>query len=73
MSTKNTKKSVTEEELTTIKNKLEHEGMEKAKNMLKSGNMTEKKIMDILNEGGKKFEEQIGRKMNYGEMREMYG
>ena len=29
--------------------------------------------MDILNEGGKKFEEQIGRKMNYGEMREMYG
>ena len=72
MESKNTK-PVTEEELTTIKNKLEHEGMEKAKNMLKSGNMTEKKIMDILNEGGKKFEEQTGRKMTYGEMREMYG
>lgn len=72
METKNTK-TVTEEELTTIKNKLENEGMEKAKNMLTSGNMTEKKIKDILNECAKRFEEQTGRPMTYGEMREMYG
>jgi hypothetical protein len=72
MEKKNTK-PVTEEELTTIKNKLESEGMEKAKNILKSGNMTEKKIKDVLAEGAKQFEEQTGRKMTYGEMREMYG
>ncbi len=72
MSSKNTK-SVTEEELTNIKNKLEIEGMKKTKNMLVSGDITEKKINDILNEGAKKFEEETGRKMTYGEMREMYG
>jgi len=72
MSSKNTK-SVTEEELTNIKNKLEIEGMKKTKNVLVSGDITEKKINDILNEGAKKFEEETGRKMTYGEMREMYG
>lgn len=69
MSTKNTK-SVTEEELTKIKNKLEIEGMEKAKNMLI---ITEKNIKEILTEGAKQFEQQTGREMSYGEMREMYG
>ena len=72
MSSNNTK-SVTEEEITKIKNKLEIEGTEKTKNILLSGNITEKKITDILNEGAKKFEEETGRKMTYGEMREMYG
>jgi hypothetical protein len=72
MSTKNTK-SVTEEELTKIKNKLEIEGMEKTKNILMSGNITENKIKDVLNEGAKQFEQQTGRQMTYGEMREMYG
>ena len=73
MSTKNTKKSVTEEELNKIKNKLENEGMEKSKNMLVSGTITETNIKDILTEGAKQFEQQTGRKMTYGEMREMYG
>jgi hypothetical protein len=73
MSTKNTNKSVTEEELTKIKNKLEIEGMEKSKNMLISGNITEKNIKDVLSEGAKQFEQQTGRQMTYGEMREMYG
>lgn len=73
MTTKNTKKSVTEEELTKIKNKLEIEGIEKSKNMLVSGNITEKNIKEILTEGAKQFEEQTGRHMTYGEMREMYG
>ena len=72
MGSKNTK-SVTEEELTKIKNKLEIEGMEKTKNILLPGNITEQKIKDVLNEGAKQFEEQTGRKMTYGEMREMYG
>lgn len=72
MSSNNTK-SVTEEELTNIKNKLEIEGMKKTKNMLVSGDITEKKINDILSEGAKKFEEETGRKMTYGEMRDMYG
>ena len=73
MSTKNTKKSVTEEELNKIKNKLENEGMEKSKNMLVSGTITETNIKDILTEGAKQFEQQTGRQMTYGEMREMYG
>ena len=72
MSSKNTK-SVTEEELNKIKNKLEIEGMEKTKNMLVSGSITDKNINNILNEGAKRFEEETGRKMTYGEMREMYG
>ena len=72
MSTKNTK-SVTEEELTKIKNKLEVEGSYKTTDMLLSGNITEKNIKDVLSDGAKKFEEETGRKMTYGEMREMYG
>ena len=72
MSKKNTK-SVTEEELTKIKNKLEIEGSYKTTNMVLSGNITEKNIKDVLSDGAKKFEEETGRKMTYGEMREMYG
>ena len=72
MSTNNTK-SVTEEELTKIKNKLEIEGSYKTTNMVLSGNITEKNIKDVLSDGAKKFEEETGRKMTYGEMREMYG
>jgi hypothetical protein len=72
MSENNTK-SVTEEELTKIKNKLEVEGSSKTTDILLSGNVTEKKIKDVLTDGMKKFEEDTGRKMTYGEMREMYG
>jgi len=69
----NKTKSVTEEELTKIKNKLEVEGSSKTTDILLSGNVTEKKIKDVLTDGMKKFEEDTGRKMTYGEMREMYG
>jgi hypothetical protein len=72
MSENNTK-TVTEEELTKIKNKLEVEGSTKTTDILLSGNVTEKKIKDVLTDGMKKFEEETGRKMTYGEMREMYG
>ena len=30
-------------------------------------------LMDLLQKGGDDFERQMGRKMTYGEMREMYG
>jgi hypothetical protein len=30
-------------------------------------------LMDLLQKGGDEFEKQMGRKMTYGEMREMYG
>ena len=66
-------KSVTEEDLTKIKNKLEIEGSYKTTNMVLSGNITEKNIKEILSDGAKQFEEQTGRKMTYGEMRELYG
>ena len=69
----NKTKTVTEEELTKIKNKLEVEGSWKTTDILLSGNVTEKKIKDVLTDGMKKFEEYTGRKMTYGEMREMYG
>jgi len=69
----NKTKTVTEEELTKIKNKLEVEGSRKTTDILLSGNVTEKKIKDVLTDGMKKFEEETGRKMTYGEMREMYG
>ena len=69
----NKTKTVTEEELTKIKNKLEVEGSSKTTDILLSGNVTEKKIKDVLTDGMKKFEEDTGRKMTYGEMREMYG
>ena len=69
----NKTKTVTEEDLTKIKNKLEVEGSWKTTDILLSGNVTEKKIKDVLTDGMKKFEEETGRKMTYGEMREMYG
>ena len=69
----NKTKTVTEEELTKIKNKLEVEGSRKTTDILLSVNVTEKKIKDVLTDGIKKFEEETGRKMTYGEMREMYG
>ena len=30
-------------------------------------------LMDLLQKGGDEFERQMGRKMTYGEMRDMYG
>ncbi len=72
MSSKNTK-TVPEEELTKIKNKLEIEGTRNAKNIVVSGNITDQKIKDVLTDGMKKFEEETGRPMIYSELREMYG
>jgi hypothetical protein len=72
MSAKNTK-SVTEEELTKIKNKLEMEGIKKSKIMYATDTINEKNITDALASGAKQFEQQTGRPMTYSEMREMFG
>jgi hypothetical protein len=72
MSSKNTK-TVPEEELTKIKNKLEIEGTRNAKNIVVSENITDQKIKDVLTDGMKNFEEETGRPMTYSELREMYG
>ena len=53
-----------------LKKKLEAEGMEKLKN---GPIFTEKELMALMQKGGEEFKAQMGRPMNYGEMREMYG
>ena len=56
--------------------KLENEGMEKLQALKNAENgiiLTEKSLMDIMQSGGNEFEKQMGRKMTYSEMREMYG
>jgi hypothetical protein len=56
--------------------KLENEGVEKLQALKNAENgiiLTEKSLMDIMQSGGDEFEKQMGRKMTYSEMREMYG
>ena len=67
-----------EQEQTRIElmKKLENEGMEKLQALKNAENgiiFTEKSLMDIMQSGGNEFEKQMGRKMTYSEMREMYG
>jgi len=42
-------------------------------NGMSNGNITEKKIIDILQQGFDEFKKETGREMTYSEMREMYG
>jgi hypothetical protein len=55
--------------------KLEKEGMEDIKELQKKEGMipTEQSLTNLLQKGADEFEKEIGRKMSYGEMREMYG
>ena len=67
-----------EQEQTRIElmKKLENEGMEKLQALKNAENgiiLTEKSLTDIMQSGGDEFEKQMGRKMTYSEMREMYG
>ena len=67
-----------EQEQTRIElmQKLENEGMEKLQALKNAENgiiFTEKSLTDIMQSGGDEFEKQMGRKMTYSEMREMYG
>jgi hypothetical protein len=54
---------------------LETKGEQQVKNMVSTGNINEdrNKLINIIKEGGKEFEEKMGRPMTYAEMREMYG
>jgi ribosomal protein S25 len=40
---------------------------------LNNGNITEKNLKDIMQQGFDTFKQETGRSMSYGEMREMYG
>lgn len=42
-------------------------------NAIKNGTIKETAIVNILQQGADEFEKEMGRKMTYGEMREMYG
>lgn len=55
--------------------KLEKEGMEDIKELQKKEGLipTEQSLTNLLKKGADEFEKEIGRKMSYGEMREMYG
>ena len=61
--------------LKNIMNKLEKEGMENVKNLQKKEGFIpiEQSLTNILQKGADEFEKEMGRKMTYGEMREMYG
>jgi hypothetical protein len=54
---------------------LETKGEQQVKNMVSTGNINEDrdKLINIIKEGGKEFEEKMGRPMTYAEMRDMYG
>ena len=61
--------------LQNIMNKLEKEGMENVKNLQKKEGIipTEQSLTNLLQKGADNFEKEMGRKMTYSEMREMYG
>jgi hypothetical protein len=69
------------QKLETIMKKLEMNGQEKLNELKKSEiagtedttiPLTDK-LMDIMKGGASEFEKTMGRRMTYGEMREMYG
>jgi hypothetical protein len=64
-----------DKKLEKVMNKLEKEGMENVKTLQKKEGMipTEQSLINLMQKGADEFEKEMGRKMNYGEMREMYG
>jgi hypothetical protein len=67
--------TTTDKKLEKVMNKLEKEGMENVKTLQKKEGLilTEQSLMNLMQKGSDEFEKEMGRKMNYGEMREMYG
>jgi len=63
------------EKLKQVMNKLEKEGMENVKELKKEEGLipAEQGLMNLMQKGADEFEKEMGRKMDYGEMREMYG
>jgi hypothetical protein len=64
-----------DKKLEKVMNKLEKEGMENIKTLQKKEGMipTEQSLINLMQKGADEFEKEMGRKMNYGEMRDMYG
>ena len=64
-----------DKKLEKVMNKLEKEGMKNVKELQKKEGFipTEQSLMNLMQKGADEFEKEMGRKMNYGEMREMYG
>lgn len=57
-----------------LKKKLEKEGEEKVKQLMKSNEkVNADTFLNIIKEGAAEFKEKTGREMSYSEMREMYG
>ena len=61
-----------------IRKRLEEKGMAEVKNLhqhQQTGTIIppEEALMNIIKQGATEFEKETGRKMSYGEMREMYG
>ena len=64
------------EKLETVMKRLEEKGMADVKKLQQqSGTIfpPDKALMNIMNQGADDFEKEMGRKMSYGEMRDMYG
>ena len=62
--------------LQSVMNALEKQGEADVKKLQTEYNAIvppQQTLMDLLQKGGDEFEKQMGRKMTYGEMREMYG
>jgi hypothetical protein len=67
--------STNQQKLEKVMNKLEKEGMENVKELKKKEGLipTEQGLMNLMQKGAAEFEKEMGRPMNYGEMRDMYG
>lgn len=64
-----------EEKVEELKKRLEEKGMEDVIELKKKEGIipTEQSLIGLMQKGADEFEKEIGRKMSYGEMREMYG
>ncbi len=71
-----TRTDTKKEKLEELKKRLEEKGMAEVKNLhQQTGTIIppEEALMNIMKQGANEFEKETGRKMSYGEMREMYG
>jgi flagellar motility protein MotE (MotC chaperone) len=61
------------ENLKEIMKKIEKEGEDNLKELYKQNNVNEVTLTNIMKNGEKEFVKRTGRRMTYGEMRQMYG
>ncbi len=56
-----------------LKNKLEKEGEQKVVDLIKTNNVNEKTLVNIIENGNDEFKQIHSRNMTYSEMRSIYG